>query len=700
MPIFKRLLFILGLIGSSVVAFSAEESAPWGDESWDLRIDPASGGLVQIANKHDALRMNWLREAGHWDRRHWVAANTDVSEGGQWGLVETAQTGLLHKGRNRKIDEKTWESVYVSSTLTVTVTRRLDGKDLLETFVFTNTGPIALDFPLGSVAISAPLFDQYPTADLSLTSRCHVHLWMGGSTAWINAVRMNTAPPHLGLVLTEGSLEAYSQRGTTLSDRGTFYLHPGAMVIPAGQSRTVGWRLFWHTGENDFREKRIRTPAFTDLSASRYVVETGTSLEVAIRSAGSLVDAKITANSRAIETRVVGNTLTASIPAEAPGEILVEVNDGLRRTWLRALVTPPLDQLVDARLRFIVKHQQRRADGDPLDGAYLVFDNETGRQIYAAKPSDHNAGRERLGMGVLGALYFPICQDAAFKAELGDSLKRYASFVGRELQDENGNVYGTIGRKNSERLYNHPWVAHFNLAMYQAFRDRSHLLAAVKNIHSFYAHGGIKFYPIGLPIVELLAALEQEGLDRERAELLARFREHADQIVKTGTQYPASEVNFEQSIVAPAVQILLEVYLATKDPAYLDAASKQLPLLEAFASIQPDHRLHEISIRHWDDYWFGKARLYGDTFPQYWSVLNGIVYARLAVAAGDSSWLDRAKAVVGGNLSVFSPDGRASAAHVYPFESNGRAGGFDDAWANDQDWALVYALLIREAAGR
>ena len=28
MPIFKRLLFILGLIGSSVVAFSAEESAP------------------------------------------------------------------------------------------------------------------------------------------------------------------------------------------------------------------------------------------------------------------------------------------------------------------------------------------------------------------------------------------------------------------------------------------------------------------------------------------------------------------------------------------------------------------------------------------------------------------------------------------------------------------------------------------------
>jgi len=34
-----------------------------------------------------------------------------------------------------------------------------------------------------------------------------------------------------------------------------------------------------------------------------------------------------------------------------------------------------------------------------------------------------------------------------------------------------------------------------------------------------------------------------------------------------------------------------------------------MPLLEAFAGQQPDSRLNEISIRHWDDYWFGKIRV-------------------------------------------------------------------------------------------
>jgi hypothetical protein len=37
-----------------------------------------------------------------------------------------------------------------------------------------------------------------------------------------------------------------------------------------------------------------------------------------------------------------------------------------------------------------------------------------------------------------------------------------------------------------------------------------------------------------------------------------------------------------------------------------------MPLLEAFAGKQPDSRLYEVSIRHWDDDWFGKLHVYGD----------------------------------------------------------------------------------------
>ena len=71
-------------------------------------------------------------------------------------------------------------------------------------------------------------------------------------------------------------------------------------------------------------------------------------------------------------------------------------------------------------------------------------------------------------MGVLGALYLPLCRDEAFKAELKESLNRYSAFVTRELEDDSGVVHGSVGRKDPGRLYNFPWVARFHLAMYRA----------------------------------------------------------------------------------------------------------------------------------------------------------------------------------------------------------------------------------------
>ena len=32
---------------------------------------------------------------------------------------------------------------------------------------------------------------------------------------------------------------------------------------------------------------------------------------------------------------------------------------------------------------------------------------------------------------------------------------------------------------------------------------------------------------------------------------------------------------------------------------------------------QPDHKRHEIPIRHWDGYWFGRNRMFGDTLHQH-----------------------------------------------------------------------------------
>lgn len=672
----------------------------WEKVDWKVVIDPATGALERIENRNDPQKMNWLREPGCWIGRDWIA-NEDpacVGQGGRWGLVETPQTGLLHVARVTPLGEDAWESVYVSSVLTVTIRREIKEDGLHESVKFLNTGPLYLDYPVGSLGITAPLFDQYPDAVRCLTSRCHAHLWMGGSSAWICALRMSGKAPHLGLVITQGALDAYSQRGATMSDRGQFVLHPSALRLAPSESTTIAWRLFWHNGWEDFWANLRRSPGFVRLSASRYVVPQGDLLEINADSDEWLSRAHLRVDGREIEngTESRRHRLEIAIPTTECGEITVDYVQEERRTWLRAIVVPPLDELIAARVRFIVRRQQRNAPGDPLDGAYLLFDNETGEQVYHAYPDDHNAGRERFAMGVLGALYWSNCADADFRAELVRSLGRHAAFVCRELVDEDGVVYGTVGRRDPGRLYNYPWAAHFHLAMYRTNGVKAELTRAVSVLRSYYQRGGAKFYPVGMPVGAILQALGSAGMVMEHAEVLAFFRDHADAIVRTGLDFPSSEVNFEQSIVGPAAQILLEVFLATRDEKYLKAAREILPVLELFAGRQPDHRLYEVSIRHWDDYWFGRLRRYGDTFPHYWSSLNGIVFALYAVATGESKWATRAQEAIDGTFSLFTPDGQGSCAHVYPLFCDGKPGARNDPWANDQDWALVNALQVRE----
>lgn len=129
---------------------------------------------------------------------------------------------------------------------------------------------------------------------------------------------------------------------------------------------------------------------------------------------------------------------------------------------------------------------------------------------------------------------------------------------------------------------------------------------------------------------------------------------------------------------------------------YLDEASRQLPQLEAFASFQPDYHMNEIAIRHWDGYWFGKREMWGDVYPHYWSTLTAAAYHYYSQCTGDASYQCRAENIVRNNLCLFFEDGKASCAYVYPYRVNGVRAGFYDPFANDQDWALVYYLLVND----
>ena len=104
-------------------------------------------------------------------------------------------------------------------------------------------------------------------------------------------------------------------------------------------------------------------------------------------------------------------------------------------------------------------------------------------------------------------------------------------------------------------------------------------------------------------------------------------------------------------------------------------------------------------IRHWDGYWFGGLRLWGDVFPHYWSILSAAVYLAWPEELGEPaaeppSCGPPADAILRANLIAFRADGSATCAFVYPSCVNGRPAHVADPLANDQDWALVYALRL------
>lgn len=660
----------------------------WATPEWRVQIDGRSGGITHLSHPKDAFGMEWIRQAAPW--------------GTGWARIDGATQAWTHPAKISRLAHHGMEATYEMPGLRVRVERHLEsGARLKESYTFENTGTTALALADDALGIRLPLVDSYPGAEVCLPQRCHVHLWMGGSTSYVNAMRMGGAAPHLGLVLNKGSLSGYSihNRITHSNDRGQFVVHPSAMTLAPGEKAVVSWTLFWHQGWDDFYQQIAQSENVVRLEAERYTVTQGEPLRLSARANHPLDRAQWSLNGQAIDAGKTEGAQELKIELQTPqiGEQVIGFEWEGKRTWLRALVTPPPLDLIKNRVRFIVEHQQKHEPGSHLDGAYLIYDNETNQLVYESGFADHNAARERLGMGVLAALYLPQCDDPYLREAITRSLQAYAAFVAREVQSESGTVFNDARRSGPTRMYNYPWAVHFHLAMYDAFGRPEHLRRALDACRAYYTRGGERFYCIGMPVTQMLSALERAGWSNERKEMLAAFKKHATTLLRIGSAYPKHEVNYEQSIVGPAAQLMLEVYLATGEQRFLQGAKEQLELLELFGGHQPDYHLNDIPIRHWDDYWFGKRKVYADTFPHYWSTITASVFALYAQATGDSHYRRRADAILANNLCSFTPEGRASCAYVYPTTANGNRGQFFDPWANDQDWALVNWWVVHKA---
>lgn len=584
------------------------------------------------------------------------------------------------------------------------VTNRREGDLLYTEICLKNITDKAIFTSLTDIGIYFPVEDKYESSEVCMKERCNTHIFCGEDISYLMALRMGGEAPHLGMILTEGSLGGYSIErdiAKMSNDRGCFILHPMPMELAPGEESRICWTVFPHQGKDDFEEKISSMRRFVKAEASQYVlfpeeectltVKTSFPAEyISVKLEGKELCGKVEQSEGAGQWK---SSAEISLSFPEPGEKVFHINaDGIS-TFCRILVQESWEKLAAKRFAFITGKQQYHGKEKQLSGAYLIYDNEEKHLFYTAE-NDFNAGRERVGMGVALAAYLQSREDTEKDAALEQSLQEYADFVLRELVDaETGEVYNDCGRDGSyERLYNFPWFATFFAELYRLYGEKKYLTCACNVVRRFYEKGGCVHYSIEMPVLTLCSALEQGGMEAERNEMEALFRKHGDSLAEIGFDYPASEVNYEQSIVAPAADILLQLAILTGEEKYLEAGKVQMKVLELFNGRQPDYHLYETAVRHWDGYWFGKNRMYGDTFPHYWSGLTGVCYLHLYRITGEEDYRERAESSLRSALTLILPDGRGSCAYVFPKMVNGVKADCYDPYANDQDWALYFYL--------
>ncbi len=632
--------------------------------NFHLQYDPTTGGIANLSHPTDPHQMNWVEGAATWGT---------IQNGKLTSFTETA-AGCI--------------ATYETRNLTVTVTREVIGDKLRETYVLKNRLSTDVFLRRGDFGIYATFNDNYELAETCMTNRCHTHLWCGGQTSWVYAMKMGVADYGLGLVLTAGSLDCYSVERDLAqysNDRGDFILHPSPMILLPGAETTIAWELFWYR-EGTFFQELEKYPTGIRITSDAFTIFEDEQIDFTVHRP----NAKVYLGKDEVPTQQIDGKTHVTFPPASLGEHIFTIEVGGIRTKAEFYVQQSFRDLVRNRVKFITEKQQYHQPGSPIDGAYLIYDNEEESMYFDNILGDYNASRERLVMGLLVAKYLQYEPDPA----VYESLMAYYRFVTREFyNEETGEVFDSVGMDPTrKRLYNAPWMSMFVMEMYKLTGDKGYLQSMCRLLDVYYTIGGERFYPNGLTMLETVNALRDAGMDTEADALLEKYKIHVGNIVAIGMNYPPHEVKYEQTIVSPGAALTAQMCLLTGDKSLIPACKQQVEHLERFHGDQPSYHLNQLAIRHWDAYWFGKRQQFGDTFPHAASIHSSDAFLQYAEISGDEKYRHIAWCGMRNNLCVYRPDGRAYSSYVYPFRINGSRGEFYDPYANEQDGVLYFII--------
>ncbi len=657
-----------------------------------MELDREKGGISALSLIGDPTKMNFIAAGKALGEIAAIPVHTFEN----W-VCDVGEEKVKTKTSAVSDGEGAWSASYHGVNFSQSV--RFEGENIVVTHTVKNENYHPVYFKNADFSVYMPFVDRYEGADVCLRERCHVHVYAGRERAWIKTERMGESEYAVGVYVREGNIISYSQEKININNRGYFLLNTAAFSLLSGQSYTLEYVIFAHKGGDDF----LRTLAAFDGAVSvetdgGYTLTQNEQRKVTLSVNGKIKSVALYLNGKPLALEQKGSTVNFTLSGKTLGEKTVEYVINGKRGVLTFFVSLPLEALVEKRLRFILSHQQCLDTASPLYGAFLIYDNEEKTQYFDFTFTDHNACRERLGMGLLLTKYL---QNHPKNRKAHKSLGLFTAFLLRECVDEEtGVVYNNIGKDASAvRLYNAPWVALFFSELYQLTREERYGRLVCRMITHYYQNGGTRFYPNGISFVDIANAVKPCVSNEEYRVLLGLFDQHIETLLKNGTHYPPHEVNYEQTIVTPACRLMIDKYVLSGDERYLAEARMHMHLLKKFDGCQPDYRQNKLPVRYWDDFWFGKTgrhtggATYGDTL-HYWSVLSGDCYARLGEELGDNALRRYGKETVENCYALFSEKGEGSCAYVIPAYVNGKRGQYFDAFANDQDFALYFALRL------
>ena len=653
---------------------------------FDITFDTETGCITSIVNPEDSFQMNWCSDLTQWGK-----INT-------FNRIESEYHDRLC--RELKLvdfseDADRSYAVYQNYKYAVTVAREFKSNgNFVEKYTIKNITDTVICINRDNLGIAVPFNDKYTFADDCMTNRCNTHIWCGYHFSWINALRMGKSDINLGLVLTQGSLVNYSQYGCESNVRGYFELEPETVLLNPNEEYDICWELFWHTGKKDFFEKLSAFENYIKIDAEHFTVFEGENIEFKISTFGNKM-ITVLCKSDEIPVRKEDDGFTVTYTPQKNGEVRFLVKCGDVTTYAEFLVKIPFRDLVEKRVNFIVDHQQCLDRKSPLYGAYLVYDNKIHVPYFDFYNSDHNACRERMNMPLALLKYLQHNDNPKIRK----SINLYMDFLYREFFEEStGEVFNNIGkRRDMLRLYNAPGVMLIFTEMYFYTKDEKYLDNILMLAKKYYSIGGEKCYSNAVFIKKTYKAfVDAKRLDD--AQLIKEFfKMHTDNMIRNGTSYPPHEVSYEQTIVTPTVNCISQYGTLCDDKEqYISHAAMHAECLDRFMGNQPSFHLNEISIRFWDNFWFGKSKKFGDTFPQHLSCLSARAFVAYAELTGNNDYIARAENCIRNCMCLIDDEGTGSASYVYPNHVNKKSGEFYDEWANDQDLVVYDAISMNE----